>query len=95
MPFVYILYSPSSNSFYIGATPSDVNLRLEKHLHEYYGKAYTSSRKDWEIFLEINCESMTHALKIEKHIKKMKSKKYINDLKTYPAIIEKLREKYR
>ena len=94
MPFVYILYSPSSNTFYTGATTNDVRSRLEMHLKQYYGDSYTSTIKDWEIFLQIDCASMSQALKIEKHIKKMKSKKYITDLKTYPEIIERLKMKY-
>jgi len=32
--------------------------------------------------------------KIEIHIKKMKSKKYIQDLKKYPEIAQKLLKKY-
>ncbi len=32
--------------------------------------------------------------KIENHIKKMKSKKYIKDLKKYPEIAQKLIKKY-
>jgi putative endonuclease len=94
MPYTYILFSPSSNSFYIGATTVEVDLRLEKHLREHYGRAYTASIKDWEVFLQIYCESTHQALMIEKHIKKMKSSNYIKNLKNYPEIIDKLKEKY-
>jgi len=93
MPFTYILYSQSSNSFYIGATSDEVEFRLEKQLKKHYGSSYCASKNDWQIFLQIHCQSMHQALKIEKHIKNMKSKKYINDLKTYPDIIERLRDK--
>ena len=93
MPFVYILFSPTANSFYTGVTSDDVDLRLEKHLSEHYGKAYTSVKKDWEVFMQIECNSIHLALKIERHIKKMKSKKYINDLKKYPEIIDRLKGK--
>ena len=92
--FIYIFYIVPANSFYTGATNNDVDLRLEKHLKEYYGKAYSSNIKDWEVFLQINCISMHQALKVEKHIKNMKSKKYITDLKTYPEIDERLKGKY-
>jgi putative endonuclease len=37
---------------------------------------------------------MKQALRIEKHIKNMKSKKYIEDIKKYPEITERLKEKY-
>jgi len=35
------------------------------------------------------------ARKIEKQIKRMKSKKYIENLKKYPDIVKKLIEKYK
>lgn len=95
MPFVYILFSPSADSYYTGATTTDVSSRLEKHMQEYYGAAYTASKKDWQIFLQIECTTIQQALHIEKHIKKMKSKKYINDLVAYPAIVAGLKEKYK
>jgi putative endonuclease len=37
---------------------------------------------------------MKQAFQIEKHIKRMKSKKYIKDLKKFPDISEKLKLKY-
>jgi putative endonuclease len=38
----------------------------------------------------IPCESVTQAILIEKRIKKMKSRKYIENLKKYPEMIEKI-----
>ncbi len=38
--------------------------------------------------------SYTQALKIEKHIKNIKSKKYIHDCAKYPEISQKLLKKY-
>jgi len=35
------------------------------------------------------------ALEIEAHIKKMHSKKYINDLKSYPELRDKLIHRYK
>jgi putative endonuclease len=94
MPFVYILYSPSYNQFYTGATTIAVERRLDRHLFEYYENNFTAKTQDWELFFEIECDSMSQAFKIESHIKAMKSKKYITDLKKYPAISEKLKLKY-
>jgi putative endonuclease len=90
----YILYSPSLDKFYTGITQESVESRLEKHLNSGYGNRYTSQADDWIIFLVIPCNSVAQSLKIEKHIKKMKSKKYIYHLKSYPEIIEKLKIKY-
>ena len=94
MPFVYILYSPSCNQFYTGATTVAVESRLEWHLIKHYENNFTTKTQDWELFFEIECDTMNQAFKIEKHIKGMKSKKYIADLKKYPAISEKLKLKY-
>ncbi|MDA3911916.1 MAG: GIY-YIG nuclease family protein [Bacteroidales bacterium] len=91
----YILYSGKIDGFYIGATSLNSSERLEKHNTKYYGdKKYTSKTDDWVLFLEIECNSMKQAMFIEKHIKKMKSKKHIKILKIYPEIIEKLKNKY-
>ncbi|HEY9343034.1 MAG TPA: GIY-YIG nuclease family protein [Hanamia sp.] len=90
----YILYSSSLDKFYTGITQESVKNRLEKHNNSGYGNHYTSHAKDWIIFLVISCSSVAQSMKIEKHIKKMKSKKYICNLKSYPEIIEKLKIKY-
>jgi putative endonuclease len=94
MPFVYILYSPSYSQFYIGATTVAVEGRLERHISKHYENNFTTKTQDWELFFEIECSTMNQALKIEKHIKAMKSKKYITDLKKYPEMAEKLKLKY-
>ena len=96
MPFVYILYSQKIDHYYIGSTKNDAEVRLAKHLSNFYQKdnSYSKRAKDWVIFLEIFCESEKQARLIEVHIKKMKSRKYIQDLKQYPKIIERLIEKY-
>lgn len=95
MYYCYIIYSEYLNRFYIGATSLLPELRLENHLSEYYLSAkFTARANDWTIFLSIPCSSYEQARKIESHIKKMKSKKYIENLKAYPEIIEKLIIKY-
>ena len=90
---VYILFSSELNRFYIGSTIIPVDERLERHLENYYGsKKFTSKAKDWSLYLSIECTSKEQALKIEKHIKKMKSKKYIENLSKYPEMVRKLLE---
>jgi len=39
--------------------------------------------------------SIEQAKKLEAHIKRMKSRKYIRDLKIYPEEITKLKDKHR
>ncbi len=56
---------------------------------------FTANAEDWKLFLQIQCENKIQALNIEKHIKKMKSKTYIENLIKYPDIILKLKSKYK
>ena len=91
----YILYSKELDNFYIGATRIDPKIRTERHLLEYYGNSkFTAKADDWHVFFEIECISFSQALKIENHIKRMKSKNYILNLARYPEISLKLLEKY-
>ncbi len=93
MATVYILYSNRKNIFYIGSC-LDLETRLKEHLNKQFNKSYTARADDWLIFLKIDNLAYEQARKIEQHIKKMKSKKYILNLKKYPEIIEKLIIKY-
>ena len=90
----YILYSCSLDKFYTGITQESVDGRLQLHNSSSYGNHFTSQAADWVVFLVIECDSVSQSMKIEKHIKKMKSKNYIHNLKAYPEIIEKLRLKF-
>lgn len=47
------------------------------------------------MFLVIECNSFIQAKAIELHIKKMKSTRYLQNLKQYPEIGENLLVKYR
>ena len=93
MYFVYILQSEKINRFYIGYT-SNLDLRMQFH-ENAESRKYTYNADDWTLFFSIACESKTQALAIEKHIKAMKSKVYIENLKKYPEMAEKLLEKYK
>ena len=87
--FVYILFSKSLSKFYVGES-SLPDERVKEHNNGKYGKSFTKQVNDWEIYLLIELENRNQALKIEKKIKSMKSSKYIENLKKYPEIIEKL-----
>ena len=90
----YVIFSPSISQYYVGITSELVETRLLKHNEAYYGKSFTSKVNDWLIYLEIPCECTRQMFQIEKHIKRMKSKIYIENLKKYPEMIDKLQEKY-
>ena len=89
---VYILYSKKLDRYYTGAT-SDIETRLIFHQNSPAHK-FTAKAKDWVLYLKIECNTKDQALAIEKHIKRMKSKVYIQNLKKYPEITTKLKLKY-
>ena len=91
----YIIFSKKLNRFYIGVCQDNLNERILKHNHHTYGNhRFTAKADDWTLFLSIECESYSQAVKIEKHIKAMKSSLYIKNLIKYPDIIIKLKEKH-
>lgn len=91
--YVYILYSNVIDRFYIGQTMS-VEIRLDKHLQHSMDEAYTKKADDWTVFYQLGCNNRRQALLIEHHIKKMKSRKYLEDLNKYPEMSARLLEKY-
>ena len=90
---VYIIYSKVLDKYYVGETV-DIENRLVEHNEGKYKKAFTKKAKDWSVFLLINCATKQQALKIEKHIKRMKSRVYIENLKKFPEIVKRLKERY-
>jgi putative endonuclease len=86
----YILISRSLNRYYIGHT-TDIELRLKYHNNGKFGKkSFTYKTSDWKIYLLIPCETMNQAILLESKIKRMKSRKYIENLKKYPELITKI-----
>jgi len=90
---VYIIFSKQLGKYYVGET-FDIDLRVNQHNSGYFDGSFTSVVNDWELFLVIECKSRVQSRKIESHIKRMKSKKYIENLKRYPDMVSKLKEKY-
>jgi putative endonuclease len=89
MACVYILYSRSLNKYYTGSC-NDLFLRLEQHNSGFFEKAFTGAAIEWAIYLVIENLGYKQARDIEAHIKKMKSKKYIENLNKYPELRQKL-----
>jgi putative endonuclease len=94
MPYVYILYSQKLSKYYTGATSDSPQERLDRHLQHYYQRKFTAKADDWILFMSIGCTSMQQALAIEQHIKKMKASHYIENLRQYPELVEKLLSRY-
>ena len=95
MIICYILYSPKLDSYYIGMSQEQIADRISRHHTSFYGAHYTSKTSDWELFYIIECVTNSQTMKIEKHIKKMKSISYLKNLKKFETIQLKLLEKYK
>ena len=93
MAVVYILYSEKLDSYCTGSC-NDLVKRIKEHLNKDYSDSYTTRANDWIIYYSIDQLEYQQARKIEKHIKQMKSKKYIQNLKKYPELTQKLITKY-
>lgn len=94
MAIVYILYSHKLDSFYTGSC-LNLESRMKEHRAKTYADAYTRKADDCELFYKIEDLAYQQARGIEIHIKRMKSKKYINDLLKFPEISERLVIKYK
>ncbi len=87
----YILYSNKVNKYYTGACQQNLSDRIDKHNTSFYGKKhYTTIANDWVLYLFIPTKTYNQAIAIERKSKSMKSKIYIQNLKKYPEMIEKL-----
>ncbi|PWA11413.1 GIY-YIG nuclease family protein [Flavobacterium laiguense] len=91
--FVYILYSPTKDTYYIGET-SDLENRLHWHNSGEFKSAYSKITNDWTVFFSFECQDIIQARKIEKHIKSMKSKIYLQNLSKHPEMSKKLIDRH-
>ena len=94
MADVYVLYSKKIDKYYNG---SCINIfeRPSEHLNKKYITSYTTKGADWVLYLSIQDLEYEQAKLLEKHIKKMKSRKYIENLKRYDELSKKLIELYK
>ena len=74
---VYILYSQSKDRYYTGYTANP-----DERLMEHNNGATPSTRPgiSWKMVYKEECEDKTAAISRENAIKKMKSRKYIQNL---------------
>jgi putative endonuclease len=77
MYFVYILQSLKDFSFYVGQC-DDLDKRMSKHFDGM--SKYTASKRPLRLVYFETFQTRTEAIKREKQIKGMKSKKYLEDL---------------
>ena len=93
MAVVYVIYSSTLDSYYVGSC-MDFKIRLEQHLTFSFQNSYTKKANDWKEYLLFDDLEYKQARQIEAYIKRMKSVKYIKNLKRYEEMRVKLIEKY-
>jgi putative endonuclease len=76
---VYILYSEKLDKYYVGST-EDLALRLHIHNHPHEGRKFTAKGLPWLLKCRINCRDKPSSQTLERKIKSMKSRKFIERL---------------
>ena len=89
MHSLYILYSKKLDRYYTGET-NDIKERLKKHNDHSYKNAFTAAASDWEVKLVQEIENKEKAVYLEKFIKRMKSKVFIQKVIAQPNILDEL-----
>jgi len=87
MHYLYILFSNSSQKFYIGET-NNIQERILKHQNHFYSNSFTKIAEDWEIVLTFICNDRQEAVYLEGFIKRMKSKTFNNKIIADPSILK-------
>ncbi|MEP2668102.1 MAG: GIY-YIG nuclease family protein [Cyclobacteriaceae bacterium] len=78
MYFIYIIYSSEYGKYYVGYS-NDPFRRLKQH--NTATKTFTSKYRPWELATIFACSELeSEAMRIEKFIKKQKSRKLIETL---------------
>ncbi|UWX55237.1 GIY-YIG nuclease family protein [Maribacter litopenaei] len=93
MYFVYVIRSIKDGTFYIGKT-ANLESRLAFHNDIERNIGFTKGKIPWEYFFTLAVADSLVAGKIENHIKKMKSRRYLINLAKYPEIGQKLITKF-
>ncbi len=91
--FVYIIYSPAKDRFYVGESIDPIE-RLDQHNKGYYSGSSTKFTNDWEIFLIIECQSKSQALKVEKFIKRMRNREFYKRLRGSQKLVDEIVKKF-
>jgi putative endonuclease len=86
MYFIYIIYSKKLDRFYVGTT-DDVEKRLDEHNSGFYNEAFTVKGIPWELSLSFECESSRKAYELEKFLKRMKSRVFLEKVIVDPNIL--------
>ena len=93
MHYVYILYSPSLDKYYVGET-EDIELRIKQHNTNFYKNSFTSKSSDWILKNAIEVKSKSVAIQIEKHIKRKGNREFKEKVITDQGLVQYLIIKY-
>lgn len=74
MFYVYILFSATHDKYYIGQT-ADLDTRLSYH-NEHNDKGFTARYRPWVVAWSLGIADRHTALRIERYIKRQKSRTY-------------------
>ena len=74
--FVYILYSESSDRYYIGQT-NNLEKRLQKHNLGLVDS--TRHSRPWKVHFSLDVPTRKDSMKVEKYLKNLKSHKRLED----------------
>ena len=74
--FLYIIYSPTFNKYYVGESQNPEQ-RLVLHNNHYFKKGFTKATNDWEFKLLFECADQVSARLLERFVKRMKSRVFI------------------
>ena len=94
MHSLYIIYSKSIDRFYIGES-EDAHERLKMHIAHSFKKAFTKAASDWIIVLDLKCNSKSDAVFLERFIKRMKSRVFIEKVIADPEMLRDILKKKR
>ena len=87
----YTIYSAHLDRYYIGACQGGLDERIKAHNTSKYGSHhFTAKANDWELYLALPCKDYSHAIRLERKIKSMKSRKYLENLKKYKEMRERI-----
>ena len=84
--FLYILYSKTADKYYVGET-IDVELRLNMHNNQVFNNSFSKIANDWILKLIFEQLEKSNILFLEKFVKRMKSRKFIEKLIEEPQIL--------
>ena len=91
--YIYIIYSKKLNRFYVGTT-DNVAKRIQEHNEGLYSSSFTVKGIPWILKLSFECKSSKKAYELERFIKKMKSKVFIEKIIADENILKDIQNEF-